>query len=389
MTSSPERGGETHDPLTCDHCRDRTERGRASINADCTCGHHESEHVQYCATIMGDGDGCSCSRDLWTDLAQAREELAEWESLHVAEIELRGLVESHMDTARGQWECVDQLAQARAETDDLVAKAWDAARAGIDQLTQERDQARATQENLLAELGDREQLLADAEQDLRGYQSRLDAAQADLGLAQSERDTYRDRCVRMAQEITRLDADLAQARAGASVEDVKPVRSQFLAFVNSFVSPKSRAAATEGWNAGWSARNFQIVTLQADLAQARQDRDDADHDVETLQAIVKRQEAELAQARAETDELVAKAWDAAKAGFDELRAEVKRLRTEYTYAAADVKQLEAENERLRAVVDTVRLVLANDVLTSGARYSLERPLAALDGQAQEVPIDAE
>lgn len=35
------------------------------------------------------------------------------------------------------------LAQARAETDDLVAKAWDAAKAGIDQLTQERDQARA------------------------------------------------------------------------------------------------------------------------------------------------------------------------------------------------------------------------------------------------------
>jgi len=36
------------------------------------------------------------------------------------------------------------LTQARAETDDLVAKAWDAAKAGIDQLTQERDQAQAT-----------------------------------------------------------------------------------------------------------------------------------------------------------------------------------------------------------------------------------------------------
>jgi chromosome segregation ATPase len=77
------------------------------------------------------------------EVERLKEEMAEWESAHMAVAELRGLVESHMDTARGQWECVDQLAQARADTDDLVAKAWDAAKAGIDQLTQERDQARA------------------------------------------------------------------------------------------------------------------------------------------------------------------------------------------------------------------------------------------------------
>jgi len=41
-----------------------------------------------------------------------------------------------------------ELAQARADTDDLVAKAWDAAKAGIDQLTQERDQARAERDEL-------------------------------------------------------------------------------------------------------------------------------------------------------------------------------------------------------------------------------------------------
>ena len=43
-----------------------------------------------------------------------REEMAEWESAHTAVVELRGLVESHMDTARGQWECVAENERLRA-----------------------------------------------------------------------------------------------------------------------------------------------------------------------------------------------------------------------------------------------------------------------------------
>jgi len=71
------------------------------------------------------------------------------------------------------------LAQARADTDDLVAKAWDAAKAGIDQLTQECDQARATQENLLTgmetylmeihQLRAENQALLRVVQDVRGF----------------------------------------------------------------------------------------------------------------------------------------------------------------------------------------------------------------------------
>jgi hypothetical protein len=59
-----------------------------------------------------------------------------------------------------------------------------------------------------------------------------------------------------------------------------------------------------------------------------------------------------------------------------------RLETFKVAYARDVPALLAENQALRGVVDTVRLVLANDVLTAGARYSLERPLAALDGLAK-------
>jgi len=138
----------------------------------------------------------------------------------------------------------------------------------------------------------------------------------------------------------------------------------------------------------------QADQLRADLAQARQDRDDADRDVETLQAIVKRQDADLAQARAErdrlkrklnapwrleitdtrnerdqlraeleqaraeTDDLVAKAWDAAKAGFDQLTQERDQARAEREVArdlwddmSKKCDQLRAENQALRMVVE--------------------------------------
>jgi len=55
--------------------------------------------------------------ELRAEIERLREEMAEWESAHAAVVELRGLVESHMDTARGQWECVGKRDELRAEVD--------------------------------------------------------------------------------------------------------------------------------------------------------------------------------------------------------------------------------------------------------------------------------
>jgi FtsZ-binding cell division protein ZapB len=56
---------------------------------------------------------------LRAEIERLKEELAEWQSVNVAQVELRGLVESHMDMARGQWECV-----AENERLTLADKQW-------------------------------------------------------------------------------------------------------------------------------------------------------------------------------------------------------------------------------------------------------------------------
>jgi hypothetical protein len=53
--------------------------------------------------------------DLFAENERLREEMAEWKSAHTAVVELRGLVESHMDMARGEWDCVATIERLRAE----------------------------------------------------------------------------------------------------------------------------------------------------------------------------------------------------------------------------------------------------------------------------------
>jgi hypothetical protein len=64
--------------------------------------------------------------ELRAENERLREEMAEWESAHAAVTELRGLVESHMDRARGEWECVATIERLRAAIlayDDAIRKA--------------------------------------------------------------------------------------------------------------------------------------------------------------------------------------------------------------------------------------------------------------------------
>jgi hypothetical protein len=61
---------------------------------------------RYLSQILGSFRLKSDLQWLIAEVKRLREEMAEWESAHTAVVELRGLVESHMDTARGEWECV-------------------------------------------------------------------------------------------------------------------------------------------------------------------------------------------------------------------------------------------------------------------------------------------
>jgi len=96
------------------------------------------------------------------------------------------------------------------------------------------------------------------------------------------------------EERRRLQASLAEAMSeienySAVIGDLRVELEQARAEVKCFVCTD------------WMKQADQ---LRADLAQARQDRDDADRDVETLQAIVKRQEVELAQKQKDIDYLL-------------------------------------------------------------------------------------
>jgi chromosome segregation ATPase len=82
-------------------------------------------------------------------------------------------------------------------------------------------------------------------------------------------------------------------------------------------------------------------------------------------------QADLAQARAETDDLVAKAWDAAGAGFDELRAENERLTladrqwAEHVTRLADVvARQRAEVERLQAALNDIAALRRSDAVAA-------------------------
>ena len=54
-----------------------------------------------------------------------REELAEWKAAHAHVVRLRELIESHMDTARGEWQCAEQIA-ALQESERLLRESVNA-----------------------------------------------------------------------------------------------------------------------------------------------------------------------------------------------------------------------------------------------------------------------
>jgi len=92
-------------------------------------------------------------------------------------------------------------------------------------------------------------------------------------------------------------------------------------------------------------------------------------DQDWLVAEVERLQADLAQARADTDDLVANAWDAAKAGIDQLTQERDQVR--------------AENQALRALIrDCVTEIQELMRGTTLLSWSVPQALAALDGKAQ-------
>jgi len=122
-------------------------------------------------------------------------------------------------------------------------------------------------------------------------------------------------------------------------------------------------------------------TLQAELAQARAANNAVTHQLELEMQETEFLRAELEQARADTDDLVGKAWDAAKAGIDQLTQERDQAR--------------AENQALRGVVNLARDWVSvsghnmpywkdceADPPESCTWLVLSSALAALDGQAQ-------
>ena len=122
----------------------------------------------------------------------------------------------------------------------------------------------------------------------------------------------------------------------------------------------------------------QADQLRADLAQARQDRDDADRDVETLQAILKRQDAELAQARSTQENLLT--------GMETYLMEIRQLRVQNQALRMVVEDEFAGHE---AYVDNVPCDAGNfdgessrDCEHCQHARRLEVLRAALDGQAQ-------
>lgn len=81
--------------------------------------------------------------------------MAEWESAHTAVAELRGIVESHMDTARGEWECV-------AENERLLFAAKQL-QGQVAALTLERDEAYQSFDAQVADTERYSQALADCQ----------------------------------------------------------------------------------------------------------------------------------------------------------------------------------------------------------------------------------
>jgi chromosome segregation ATPase len=87
----------------------------------------ENEQLRAVARVQLDtGRMLATENDeLRAEVKRLKEEMAEWESAHMAVVELRGLVESHMDTARGQWECVAGVERLRANPDiGKLRTAW-------------------------------------------------------------------------------------------------------------------------------------------------------------------------------------------------------------------------------------------------------------------------
>jgi len=166
-------------------------------------------------------------------------------------------------------------------------------------------------------------------------------------------------------EVERLQADLAQARAEQSEAYVRGMQESAEVF------------------------NDQLMRQSAELEQARAETEDLDRRWLQIAEEIRIERNQLGeqrdQARSETDDLVAKAWDAAKAGFDELRVENERLneavldwqrRLAATIDERD--QLRAENQALRGALKRIA--------DGDTGFYEESPqgvaLAALDGQVQ-------